>query len=1474
MDSKETQTYFKEHNIPSLDVDWFISSKKISKKSIPNKINAYVNTTTNTDISSTNDSQQSLHRRNTNPDLSVSPTSSTSNHMSNNSSQRQQSSNASNTANGSPLFKTKYLENKDQNNIRKVDHTDNDSFNVPLRRTKSLSAASSSQSKIQPLQEPIQQQQHEKKMGFFKSLFSRRKSTSSTSSSTTTTATTTTNNNNNSGTVSSSSKINSISVNNAIKTSIPSRTPQIATLPPGKIPLTRSKTTSDGFDTSSHHHIHGNHGSSITSSSNNIDRSTIKHNSSDTSLNDASDANPNNNNNNDPRLREFLEYYKARNYSIAAFKEQNPYNIPNTNPKRAVFSVNEPLIEHPEDNDNKASNNEIEKPKRFDAKGRPLPPHPANSKLPSAFKKNSMDIDNNSNDNNSYVSSIDRFKKRLDKFDTSSSTISSASSSSPSSSKKFGAFLKRVTSYGASNDSANEMVSQDSESSISPTHKNPPYPKKQEKFDPSKALAVPGLENEKPLKHVTFAANTYFNDPPQQICSKNPRKGEVEVKPNGAVIIHRLTPQERRKILKESSCGIVVGGSGQLKLLVPEEDIEAPTNNNKNNNNNDSTDSGDSRKSSTDESDPQMRSVKLAAAEAAAEARAQAAPNELCRTVTNNEEEVDVNQSASHFTIDKPMVSRRSSNNLSSSNSLTSLLSHSSQLSDNIDPSEEPIFPPPDLKIPHDIVYTRCCHLREILPIPATLKQLKPGSTDPISSLQLRNPRPSMVEVLSFSDFIGVVPILCITLDGVHLTAEMLRIILSSLVHKTSFEKLSLRNTPLDEEGWKILAQFVSKCKSLSALDLTMVPNIKTNVQKPSKSSLKNILPRMECRMEDRSDMDWDLLTAAIAFRDGIDEIVLAGAKMSLTHFKTFIEVACVNATRLGLAYNELSKQQCVILAQWIVHSKVTGLDIGFNDLQGKLSPFCDALWDKINNKGEKNVFKYLSLNGTNIEVKENDTSDSNEFLKLLSIMCYSENLKYLDLSNNPKIFPYCLPTLVDCLPVFVSLVRLHLDNDKLGRTAMVTLSEALPLCRKLNHISLIGTELDLASCKALTEAVKKSSSLITIDLDWAYVPDNIKEQLSLYAMRNIQTELSRMKDSNKTGKPNFIDGNKESAKDDDTQQLQTIQDELATLLTEDWSHKNRDDYNKMVSEFIKKVTKGREKIQKVVMDLFLIRLQGELNLEGKETLIRLCIIDASLEKGLKLLKQRHYKIASDSASGDSINKNRNHSEKSTSDISLIENRTSVLSSSTFGKSGHSVLLPFGSANIEKTFNNADDTVDFTDETPSELIAPRIKLPNENDLTSDNFTDQDRSTVYAEIPHDITKEQKIALAKAAESMDSDQIKDFLLKSDVNTVIGVIDELHKQGYHFHHIFKNTNQCHDKTIETCNKVDNCNSPVEADGKLSDMIPQDPDKFDKFINTQENEAISAAYDQVLDHLQKIRNKKHPDMSIDIKQSNGSQQ
>ena len=1167
------------------------------------------------------------------------------------------------------------------------------------------------------------------------------------------------------------------------------------------------------------------------------------------------------------RLLQFLKYYKEKGYSVNAFKrEQQQKDRIACNKLRhartkATFSVS---------GDPAAGG--VPSSLHYDARGRPIPAHPQKSPIPSAFTSESNRL------RQTAAAAAAQSASSLHSADSSNTPASSGNNTTGS--NKFGAFLRRVTSHGAGNPSENSLSR--SGSTLSATDP------RSKKFDPANFHVLPGLEDLKPLLHVSFATNTYFNDPPQQICSKNPRKGEVEVKPNGSVVIHRLSPQERRKVLQESTAGIVVGGSGQLKLLVPEgsnpddanvdvrkQEERVPTNILAESDKGQDISPTPSQEgeteqdpAKTDERDTQQRTIEMAAAEAAAEARAQAAPNDLRRTVTNHEEEVKVSKTASHFTIDKPMVSRRSSGNmLSASSSMTSIPSVASVA------TEEEEFPPRDLKIPLDVVYTRCCHLREILPIPATMKQLTPGSTEPIPLLQLRNPRPSMVEIWSFSDFISIAPILCLSIDGVHLSVEMLRIILSSLTKKKNFEKLSLRNTPLDEEGWKILCYFISHNESLVSIDLTMVAHIKVNVQKPSKSSLKSTLKRMDFNKENRSDMNWNLLAAAIAVKGGLEEIILSGAKMNLPQFKNFIEVGCMKTSRLGLAYNELTTEQCQILARWIVHSRVTGLDIGFNDLRGKIQPFSDAMFNKIHENKHKNLVKYISLNNTNMEVKEGETSADNEFLKLLSILCFSNAMLFLDLSNNPKIFPHCIHTLLDCVPSFPALARLHLDFEQLDSTEIVMIAEMLPICPSLHHFSMVGTPLDLAASKALAEAVKKSTSLITLDLDYVYMPEKIKNEISLYSMRNIQTELVEPGKKGGDGKnPSDIPEPLETPA-----QLQGLREEFTTLLTETFDDKSKEEYDKTVTAFIAKVAHARKKIRRVVHDLFDLRVQGDLNIEGKEALIRLCIIDASLEKSIRLLKQRH---GAATKGGEVISSTNSTTDdlaiSNSSQTQLHPNETrpdNLFMSSTFAKSGHAVLLPFGSVAPESSTHKADEMVEFRDEAPARLVDPEIiqRKPTNDSGSLDDDEDDDND--HSECPSPVNCAYKEALSHAAQNSDSDQIKDFLLKNDVTDVLNVIDELHNQGYHFHHIFKKggkkegeecTHPSHDSAQPASSEGDKADTSTET----TESIPSDDPHHSEYTKTQEAEAMNHAYDKVLDNLAKIRDS-NKNLSADVEEN-----
>lgn len=106
-----------------------------------------------------------------------------------------------------------------------------------------------------------------------------------------------------------------------------------------------------------------------------------------------------------------------------------------------------------------------------------------------------------------------------------------------------------------------------------------------------------------------------------------------------------------------------------------------------------------------------------------------------------------------------------------------------------------------------DVAYTRCCHLREILPIPSTLRQVK-GKTAPLQTLKFLNPKPTLVDILSFCDFIAITPIHNIIFDNVSLTHDMFKIVICSLVTSPVVEKLGLRNVVINEQSWKLLCKF------------------------------------------------------------------------------------------------------------------------------------------------------------------------------------------------------------------------------------------------------------------------------------------------------------------------------------------------------------------------------------------------------------------------------------------------------------------------------------------------------------------------------------------------------------------------------------------------------------------------------------------------------------------------------------------
>lgn len=697
----------------------------------------------------------------------------------------------------------------------------------------------------------------------------------------------------------------------------------------------------------------------------------------------------------------------------------------------------------------------------------------------------------------------------------------------------------------------------------------------------------PQFKGLKPLKRVAFHSLTFLIDPPQQIPSRNPRKGNVDILPGNVVRINPLTEADKEAIERSQrgqGGGLVVGGSGALGLI-----------------NKDAQDDNG-------EEAPQEDDVP--------EAEAEQSPVQDDKEV---EQDSAIDEHAKLIAIDKPM------------------LHHTARKGYSV----------PIKKMALDLMYTRCCHLREILPIPAIAKQIPKGTMTPLPIIQLRNPAPSMIEIQTFADFIRIAPIFCVSLDGVSLSLEQFKILLSAMASKTQLEKLSLRNTPVDAEGWSLLCWFLSRNKVISKLDITQCPPLSVNVLKKKKKKTngeEDTLVRMTCNKENRSDMDWSLFTATLIARGGIDELILTGCCINdIEVFDKLISQAISLKTyRLGMAYNQIRPQQLKILFErWVLTGKSRGLDLGYNDFLSPayLHTVVDLTRDpRLSALIPKTNLAFMSLNATNMRFSLLFKEAFEKFLVELP------NLKYLDLSNNPRLFGSRVSGEADSeesstyndalsgsqkavnleteqkqsqeaifsyfmlkLPLFKGLVRLHLENNGLTSASLVALSETIPFCKRLGYLSVLGNELDVVAGTALIEGLKNSKTLITLECDYHLLPDLFKERIGLYTMRNMERAVEFQKN---VAEKLQVDPAEMSL----TEQLSQIVSQKAAG--------KLDVKSPEVNAFIERARADRKNLQTTILELLQMQWKNELNLDGKETLIRLLFIDSSLVRGLKLIDE------------------------------------------------------------------------------------------------------------------------------------------------------------------------------------------------------------------------------------------------------------
>lgn len=1038
----------------------------------------------------------------------------------------------------------------------------------------------------------------------------------------------------------------------------------------------------------------------------------------------------------DPKLEEYLKIYRRRQ------------SHPVVSPPSSVLSqpISAPST----------------KPAKLDSAGNPIPPHPDNSPLPPAITNQLKDSLHVQASQESIRSAQSNSKFGLLKRHHSTFTKTSSLPQQPS----------------TPNDDEDDYITHISASNVS-----------------NKAARIPPisiLQKIEPLRKVAFAADVFVHDPPQQIPSRHPRKGNVEVLKDGSVRIHLLNEEEKKKLLTQGGGGVVVGGSGHLRVLSLEERLLV-------------------------ESQEQQDAV--------------------ARAESNSEADL-VNDSSKFLhkdevKIDKPMVSRHK----------------------QYDENGHYIMDKPTVKLQLDELYIRCCHLREILPIPAIAKQIPKGTTSPLLILQLRNPRPSLIEVLAFSDFIRIAPIICISLDGVELSEQMFRIILSALVYKKHLEKLSLRKTPINALGWKLLCWFLSVNKRLRRLDLTQFSALKVNTQKlrdpSSKSStllqLLHQIERMKSNTEDRSDMDWSLLTLTLILRGGIEHIILSGCKIrELKVFKNLIEKAVSLMTiHLGLAYNDLTSEQIECVLNLLKSEHLQGLDIGYNDLSSGINYFSD-FFDK--NFSTSNL-KFISLNSINLKCNENTQ-------KLIPALSKLKNLKFLDLSNNKLIFPYINTTLIIYLPLFPDLSRIHLDSNDLDSKTIVTLAEAMTLCPRLNYISLLGNHLDAVACTALVNSLKISRTIFNLDVDYDEIPPEVKEKIGLYTMRNMEQVLYSTKNVK-------IDPNKKEPWITDS-----ISQRMFELLRNNDLQKEK---STEVANFLREATRIRSQVTETISQLFKLQTKNQLTLEGKESLIRLCFLDSSLEKGLLLIGSRFSHVAHDVSKYTTAQLNsetgiesRNtpsddDQDHSAEDVELKNDNISEevsISKTPSSRSlkemekGEGSILKLNMLISHKDMEKIKDSIPFDDEEIRKVLLNPVDLNLVTEVLS-QIKKQGISLeeVFKKNPS-LSKDQAKAVPKSQElNLDNlrRKLKSLNLeKNDDTTSSSSSNSLTDQN----------TALNKRPVITTDDLESINSDADSSDTSSDISFVDDDDDDEENESPDHEsAINQTYDSLLKDIVKVR-------------------
>ncbi|RMZ70340.1 cell wall biogenesis mhp1 [Pyrenophora seminiperda CCB06] len=440
-------------------------------------------------------------------------------------------------------------------------------------------------------------------------------------------------------------------------------------------------------------------------------------------------------------------------------------------------------------------------------------------------------------------------------------------------------------------------------------------------------------------------------------------------------------------------------------------------------------------------------------------------------------------------------------------------------------------------------IYRRCCQLRESpilkrisdqLAAPRACSVVQPGV---VTCLDLTGSRLQMADVLTLSDWLAIVPVKKLFLEDADLNDEKIRVILAGLLAakvpepprirqqssntgeelsqqgSSAIKKLVLKNNPkITSEGWKHIALFLYMCKSIMAIDVSMIPFPQPPSQMVSPTANGSASGG---RFGDIAD----IFSKAISERLGgseLQELAMAECNLTSPSIKKIIHGCVISGIqRLSLATNDIDTEGLEHILYYLRSGVCQGIDLGGNDLR----PWIGKLCESITHYKDSRLWA-LCLQDTGL------TPDS--LKTLFPALTSLPSFKFLDLSHNRGLFlgetSLCL--LRKYMPQLKELKRIHLMNVDMTPEAAIAIAEILPDCPQIAHINILEnpeitrvatatdeeTQEDAAALYAsLTLAAKLSNSLVCVDVDipapeQGEVIKALAKQVVAYCLRNIES--------------------------------------------------------------------------------------------------------------------------------------------------------------------------------------------------------------------------------------------------------------------------------------------------------------------------------------------------------------------------------